>query len=287
MKNYVTALFLLFSLTIQAQKTLKIPLRKYKVATLSDSLSETSGLTFLQNRLFTLNDEGNPNLIFEIDKNSGKIKQKIKTNFANKDWEAITNDETNFYIGDIGNNAGNRKDLSIYQYKNSDSFKKIEFNYTHQKDYSPKYLHHDFDAEAMIFLHQKIHLFTKEWASKSISHYIICPEKATAIQSLEKTETQKIGFVTTDAAYYNGHLYIVGYTKTAKVYLMIFEEDFNGIFFSKPSQKYYLGSAFKVGQVEGIAVSEDGVYISNERFNRLIFNIKPSLYRIPLDLFKK
>jgi hypothetical protein len=53
---------------------------------------------------YHLNDGGNTNEIFEIDKNSGKILNKIQTNFPNKDWEAITNDGENLYIGDFGNN---------------------------------------------------------------------------------------------------------------------------------------------------------------------------------------
>ncbi|MFN8364467.1 MAG: hypothetical protein U0T78_04125 [Cloacibacterium normanense] len=78
-------------------------------------MKETSGLTFLKDKLFTLNDGGNTNEIFEIDKNSGKILSKLKINFPNKDWEAITSDDEDFYIGDFGNNAGSRKDLAIYK----------------------------------------------------------------------------------------------------------------------------------------------------------------------------
>lgn len=293
MKNIVFIIINFLFLSFSAQNVEKIPLRKYKIATLSDSLRETSALNFLNGKLYTINDSGNPNIIFEIDKNSGKILHKIQTNFPNKDWEAITNDGENLYIGDFGNNAGNRRDLTIYKTnpfrvlnseRVSSDYNKIQFNYQDQKDFKTNYLNHDFDCEAMIFLDGKIHLFTKEWYSKEVSHYIINPE-ITENQTVTKIENYKTGFVVTDASYFDGKLYAVGYTKKAKVFMMIFDEDNNGNFFTKTPKKYKLGSAFTVGQVEGIAVNKDGIYISNEDFSKFIFHSKQSLYFIPFGKF--
>ena len=73
MKKLFIFLSFLISIYSFSQKLGKIPLRKYKIAILSDSLRETSGLTFLKDKLYTFNDGGNPNLVFEIDKSSGKI----------------------------------------------------------------------------------------------------------------------------------------------------------------------------------------------------------------------
>ena len=285
MKKTLIFLNLLISLVIFSQKTEKLPLRKYKIAVLSDSLRETSGLTFFKDRLYTINDGGNPNIIYEIDKNSGKILKKIQTNFPNKDWEAITNDGENLYIGDFGNNAGNRRDLTIYSIDNQQEINVIKFSYQNQKDFSVNYLNHDFDAEAMVFINNKIHLFTKEWSAKKVSHYIINP-KSSENQSVTKSESFNTGFVVTDAAYYENKLYVIGYTKKAKTYLMIFEQNDEGLFFSNPTKKYRLGSALTVGQIEGIAVNADGIYISNEGFSKLIFNVNPNLYFIPFNRLK-
>jgi hypothetical protein len=137
----------------------------------------------------------------------------------------------------------------------------------------------------MIFLENHIHLFTKNWKSKNVSHYIINP-KSIEIQNLEPVESFPTGFVVTDAAYFENKLYLVGYNKKAKVYLMIFENS-NGLFFNKNPKKYRLGSAFSIGQVEGIAVNKDGIYISNESFRKLIFNVKQSLYFIPFSELKE
>lgn len=295
MKTFFIFLNLFFSIIFYSQKIEKLPLRKYRIATLSDSLRETSGLTFLKDKLYTINDGGNTNEIFEIDKKSGEILKKIKTNFTNKDWEAITNDGENIFIGDFGNNAGSRKNLMIYKTNLfyvpneemvSPNDNKIQYSYQNQKDFKTNYINHDFDAEAMIFLEGKIHVFSKEWASKNISHYIIDAQNKEN-QLVEKTETLHIGFVVTDASYFQNKLYVVGYTKKAKVYLMIFEKDENGNFFSKIPQKYKLGSALTVGQVEGIAVNNDGLYISNESFSKSIFKVKQRLYLIPFEKLKK
>ena len=148
----------------------------------------------IRDRLYTFNDGGNPNLVFEIDENSGKILNKLQANFPNKDWEAITNDGENLYIGDFGNNAGNRKDLAIYKIENSTNSYKIQFNYQNQKNFKTNYLNHDFDCEAMIFLDNKIHIFSKEWSSKNISHYIINFQNSEN-QTVTKIETLPIGFV--------------------------------------------------------------------------------------------
>lgn len=289
MKNICTIFLIIFSTFVFSQKTEKLPLRKYKIAILSDSLRETSGLTFLKEKLYTINDGGNSPEIFEIDKNSGKTLKKFTTDFPNKDWEAITNDGENLYVGDFGNNAGNRKDLVIYKTNpicspNAETVScnasKFKFNYQEQKEFNINYLNHDFDAEAMIFLDGKLHVFTKEWTSKNISHYILNLQNSDN-QFIEKSENLNIGFVVTDASYFENRLYVVGYTRKAKVYLMVFEKDEKGNFFSKILKKYRLGSAFTVGQVEGIAVNQDGIYISNESFSKFIFKARPSLYFIP------
>jgi len=286
MKKLFIFLSFLISIYSFSQKLENIPLRKYRIATLSDSLRETSGLTFFKDKLYTFNDGGNPNLVFEIDENSGKILNKLQANFPNKDWEAITNDGENLYIGDFGNNAGNRKDLAIYKIENSTNSYKIQFNYQNQKEFKTNYLNHDFDCEAMIFLDNKIHLFSKEWSLKNISHYIINFQNSEN-QTVTKIETLPIGFVVTDASYFEGKLYVVGYTKKGKVFMMIFEENSDGLFFSKPSKKYKLGSALTIGQVEGIAVNKDGVYISNESFSKSIFKVKQSLYFVPFEKIEK
>lgn len=279
--------FLLISFLGFSQKIEKLSLKKYKIAVLSDSLQESSGLTNLDGRLFSFNDSGNTSEIFEIKAGSSYIEKTFQTGLRNIDWEAITNDGENFYVGEFGNNLGTRKDLKFYQipFKNDsliiDSIKTIPFFYPEQTDFTPKNINNNFDAEAMIFSDGNIHLFTKEWITKTVSHYVI-DKNLTENQPAKKLESFDTGFVVTDASVFENKLYVVGYTKNASVYMMIFEKDETGnLFFNKPLKKFSLGRAFSIGQIEGITATEKGVYISGERFNIKIKKVPQSLYFIP------
>ena len=207
--------FFSFSL---AQKTKRLPLKNYKIAVLNDTLRETSGLALMNGRLYSFNDGGNPNEIYEINPKNGQIISTIKVDFPNKDWEAMTSDGQSLYIGDFGNNGGKRTDLAIYKISDN-SHQKISFKYKNQPHFSFKKDKHDFDAEAMIFKDGKIYLFSKEWASLKVSKYAINPDVEEE-QSIEKMEEFKTNFLVTDAFYFNKKLYLVGYNKVAKAFLM-------------------------------------------------------------------
>lgn len=289
MKRIFYLLFLLLSFQISAQKTQRLNLKKYKIASLSDSLKESSGLMNFEGRLFSFNDSGNTSEIFEIKPGSPYIEKTFRTGLKNIDWEAITNDGENFYIGEFGNNLGSRKDLKIYKvpFRNDslivDSIKIIPFYYPEQDDFTPKNINNNFDAEAMIFLGGNIHIFTKEWITNTVSHYVI-DQNISDNQPAHKLESFDTGFVVTDASFYDNKLYVVGYTKKARVFMMIFEKDENGnLFFNKPLKKYALGRAFNVGQIEGITATEKGIYISGERFNIKIKKVPQSLYFVPYN----
>ena len=291
MKKITLFFSLSFFLNFSAQQNYSwLKLTKHQVIILGDSLKENSGLDFFQNRLFTHNDSGNSSDIFEIEKKTGKIKKILKTSLTNVDWEAIASDSSNLYVGDFGNNAGTRKDLAVYKIPIQDSLHlqsatRIPFYYPQQKTFVPKNLDNNFDAEAMIFLNGKIHIFTKEWSSKATTHHTIDVVSNEA-QAAEKIESFPLGYVVTDAAYFNKKLYLVGYTKKTEVFLTIFEETAPGIFFGKKPTRYYLGSAISVGQIEGIAVNEEGVFISGEEFISPFGKVKPRFYFVPAHQMK-
>jgi hypothetical protein len=288
-------LFLILTTVISAfsfsQQADFFKIRKFRIADLNDKIQETSGLNMLNGKLYTFNDSGNTPELFEIDKKTGEILNSIKINAKNKDWEALTNDGNNFYIGDFGNNNGTRKDLEIYKVPfgnnslKTDSVRLISFEYPEQKEFIPKNLETNFDAESMIYLNGKLHIFTKEWSAKSTSHYIIDPEISEK-QKAEKLESYKTGFVVTDASYFDKKLYLIGYTKKTEVFLDIFNETESGIFFKENPKHYYLGSALSIGQIEGIAVDETGIYISGEKFHSPLGSTKPCFYFIPKDKLK-
>mgnify|MGYP001183583985 FL=1 len=291
MKKFFLVFTVVISQSVLSQQTDFLKIKKYRVSYLENQIEETSGLSFFNGKLYTFNDSGNSPELFEIDKSSGKILKIFSINAVNKDWEALASDGNHFYIGDIGNNTGTRKDLKIYKvpFQNDnpkdDQLTIISFSYPEQTDFSPRNTDNDFDAEAMIFLNGKLHLFTKEWASRSTTHYLIDPDQ-TEDQKAEKLEAFKTNFVVTDAAYFDKKLYLVGYTKKTEVFLDIFDETEPGMFFSRSPKHYYLGSSLSVGQIEGVAVDEKGVYISGEKFRSPLGGTKQSFYFIPKEKLK-
>jgi hypothetical protein len=289
-KFFLTFTIVISTFSFSQQKEV-FKIRKYRINYLNEKIQETSGLNIFNGKLYTFNDSGNSPELFELDKTSGEILNTLKINGKNKDWEALTNDGKNFYIGDFGNNGGTRRDLEIYKvpFENNslknDSIKLISFEYPEQEEFIPKYTITNFDAEAMIYLNGKIHLFTKEWSSKSTTHYIIDPEISEK-QKAEKIESFKTNYVVTDACYFDKKLYLIGYTKRTEVFLSIFNETESGLFFQESPIRYYLGSALSIGQIEGIAVDDTGIYISGEKFHSPLGGEKQSLYFIPKDKLK-
>src|SRR4051812_45510552 len=90
-------------------------------ATLPAVLKESSGLCYTDGQLWSFGDSGNPDAIYKIDTTTGAILQTVTiANYPNTDWEDITADALYIYIGDFGNNSGDRTDLKILRVKKSD-----------------------------------------------------------------------------------------------------------------------------------------------------------------------
>ena len=88
---------------------LSIRYRPDYIADLPGILKETSGLVLINGQLWTINDGGNPAGMYQVDTANGKILRTILIrNTTNVDWESITQDDSSVYIGDFGNNFGNR-----------------------------------------------------------------------------------------------------------------------------------------------------------------------------------
>ena len=157
---------MIFSIGLAQAQTLKPKV----IGDLPKKLKETSGLIYNGNgQIWTLNDGGNAASIYLLS-DKGEIKKEIKLKDAkNYDWEALTkDDEGNFYIGDIGNNANNRKHLKIYKIKNPNKVKdndvsvtEIKFKYKSQDEFPPKKSRLYYDCESMIVINDTIFLFSK------------------------------------------------------------------------------------------------------------------------------
>jgi hypothetical protein len=144
-------------------------------------VSETSGLLFYNGKLITHNDSGDGPKLYELDTVSGNVSRTITiTNATHVDWEDIAQDETYIYVGDFGNNNGDRTDLTIYRILKTDfnssssvSSEVITFSYEDQVDFTTNPYNHNFDAEGFSVYNNELIIFSKNWASDDVKAYSI------------------------------------------------------------------------------------------------------------------
>jgi hypothetical protein len=137
---------------------------------LSKVIEETSGLARVDSTFWTLNDSGGEPALYQFDPISGEVLRTVMLSGAeNKDWEDMTTDSTYVYVGNFGNNFGNRKDLKIYKARISDllaqdeiEVEEIEFSYPDQETFSNGY-GHNHDCESIIAYGDSLYLFSKNW----------------------------------------------------------------------------------------------------------------------------
>lgn len=143
-------------------------------------LRESSGLIFFNDLLWSMNDSGGNNKIFGVNTN-GEIEAEVELEgIQNVDWESMTQDEQYIFVGDFGNNYGNRTDLTIHRIKKSDigsekeqkvESDKIEFSFKNQTEFNYGLNSTPFDCEAMIVLNDELYVFTKNWQNQTTVVY--------------------------------------------------------------------------------------------------------------------
>lgn len=248
-------------------------------------LSESSGAIFFNDRLISHNDSGGENKLYELDTISGLVAGTVTiSNATNVDWEDITQDNTNIYIGDIGNNvSGNRTDLKIYKVSKTDylssetvNAQTIAFSYSDQTDFTPKTANTtEWDAEALIsFDANNLILFTKNWADGITKGYVI-PKTAGTYSVSPLSTTLNSGGLITGGTYnpLTAKLYLVGYTNPALQPFVWESEGFSGSdVFSGTNTKTAI-SSFSFEQAEAIAyVDANRYFITSESFSNIISN---------------
>lgn len=261
---------------------------------LPKDLTESSGLLWDEDVLWSHNDSGNPPELYKLDTANGHIIQKVKiTDEDNIDWEDITADKKYIYIGDFGNNRGNRDNLSILRIEKKDiddshkahvKARKIKFSYADQEYLSDKPYQHNYDCEALICIDDYLYIFTKDWADMKTRVYKIPKEPGKyKVQPYDSFDVK--GFVTSAA--YNPQtrqIVLLGYTGWMKYSFMWFLSDYNGDhFFTGNKRRIDMGDG-SAWQTEGITfISPTRFFISNEKEG----NRPASLYAGSIDWQEK
>ena len=250
-------------------------------------LDESSGLSVINGQLWTHIDNTNAS-VFRIDSLSNSVLQTVLINASiNTDWEDLATNDDFLFVGDFGNNYGNRTNLHILRIAKNDlsasatnvNADVINFQYADQTTFTSQLNANSFDCEAFFFYNDSLHLFTKDWVKKITKHYIVPAIPGTYTATLVDSFYVN-GLITSAAIQSDGVITLLGYDNTglAPCFIWMLYDYQPGHFFSGNKRMFTLGSAATLGQVEGIDfLGNNYGYITNERFQQLIFNVPPQL----------
>ncbi len=251
------------------------------ISKLPNELNENSGLIFYDGLFWTINDSGGKNKIYGFDF-LGEIQKRIELkNARNNDWEEIAQNKKNIYIGDFGNNFGNRKNLRIYKVDKDDLNKKhddikagvIEFNYADQHNFKSGMHKTAFDCEAMVELNKELYLFTKNWVNQTTTVYKV-PEKE-GKYSLQPYETFNVNGLVTGADFSPDEkiLALVGYRDYVP-FLWLFT-DFKDDHFFSGKKSFIQMDSITDAQTEGVCFLNNNILLisceQTRRFPQQVF----------------
>ena len=269
------------------------------VANLVDTLSENSGLVWAAGKLYTFNDSGSGTKVYEVTANGTIIRTIHIANSTNVDWEAMTSDSTYFYIGDFGNNNGNRTDLCIYRLLKSEvtnnaldtvAAEKMNFSWADQLDFTSAYNANDFDCEAFYATEDSLFLFSKNWVDLKTKCYSLPNYWTDTLNATLSSQFDVDGLIT-DACKdtINDRIYLLGYKNNGSNFYTSFIwclwDHASNFIFSGNKRRIEIGNVLTVSQTEGITLSDNGTaYVSAEKVINIItipaklFNLNFSAY---------
>jgi len=255
-------------------------LKKFKLPKI---VKESSGLIKIDNRLWTFNDSGGKAALYQIDEHDGHIVKTVNIkNARNRDWEDITYDDNYVYIGDFGNNRGNRKDLRIYKIK-SIKAKIIHFSYSDQKDFKSKPHNNNYDCEAMISHRGKLYLFSKNWQDQKTRLYELSTKSGK--HKAKYLTTCNIQSMVTGASINekSNILLLTTYDELLNVKIFAFT-NYNGNNFFSGEKKILSFLSAPQGQIEGVTFIDNyKAYLSSESFKQYIISLDASLYQLDIS----
>ena len=198
---FISLVVLIFSSCHKNQNRVQPDISIYDTITLdtvqtklSKVIAETSGLALIDSTFWTHNDSGGEPALYEFDPYSGSVLRTVFFNGAeNNDWEDITTDSTYVYVGNFGNNFGNRKNLKIYKARISDLLtedkietEEIAFSYPDQEKFFNGY-GHNHDCESVIAYGDSLYLFSKNWQDMRTKLYSLPKTPGTYVANLIDT----------------------------------------------------------------------------------------------------
>lgn len=249
----------------------------------SSDVEEQSGLALYQDLFWVINDSFCEAELIAYD-SKGKIQRRVDVkDQANIDWEDLAEDEKYIYIGDFGNNRGNRRNLRVLRVEKSSlaqsdengvTAQEIKFSWADQKDFSDRLLKNDYDCEAFFAWGDSLYLFSKDWVDLKTRMYRL--PKDPGDYQIKPQAQYNIDFHVTaaDISKDGKSMALLGY-KNYHSYLTVFY-DYEGTDFFNGKHIALDLSVLGACQTEGVVFgNDDQLFISCEK------SATPSaLYRI-------
>lgn len=236
---------------------------------LHDDLKEISGIIPFGDNLLGFADSGSKASLFELNTDCEIVKEYNIIDAVNNDWEAIAINDGFIYIGDFGNNFGNRTNLEIIKIDVNDLaeetpiFSRLSFTYEDQDNFETRD-EHDFDCEAMIVDGITIYLLTKNRESNKTHVYHLNILETEQIAN--RKDDLSISMLVTDAYYHKeeGNVLVTSY---------FYDDESNSYFnqihrFTLENQDLTINRRVTTGmpleQVESVCILKNGLYIASE-----------------------
>lgn len=179
------------------------------------AIAEVSGSIWVDGTLWVLADGGNAAKLYSIDTATGSIKDSTTfQNTSNIDWEELTLNNTSVFIGDFGNNRGQRRNLRVFRFDRTQLGKQdvfcdtISFSYAEQTDFAnnPFTI---YDCEAMVAFEDSLILFSKSWADLACRVYSLPCVKGT--YKTRQLQTLQPGKLVTGACAFGNKVVLCAY----------------------------------------------------------------------------
>lgn len=269
---YIAGLLLLLGFGLQGQSKPK------RVVHLGQELREISGMVWMgRDSIWAINDSGNEPILYLLGE-KGRVRRAIPLPVQNVDWEELCTDgKGNLFIGDFGNNANTRHQFNIYRYAiGSGALDSIQFTYN---DYFKTKVgaRHAFDMEAMVWINDSLHLFSKSMFSGNFftKHYVL-PARSGAQRAMLQDSFLCAGRAISGACYdaKSQRLFLIGYyfgkkwgfLPKTKATIYVFEKAGGRQIFKGKHRKIKAPRCIWARQYESLALADPNwLVLANER----------------------
>lgn len=244
---------------------------------LESQLFETSGIEkYNDNKFISFNDSGNEPILFILNQDY-KIEGKTNLPVQNFDWEDITYDGENYFLSDLGNNNGNRKNLVIHKINsNLELENTLNISYKNQGEFKKDTLN-EFDSETIISWKNRLLIFSKN--RKFLTTEVFEVDKNLSNQKLARINAFDAKALITSGDYNKetNTLILLGYNFKREHFLFVFK---NFSLKSKLTPRIILLDELKGKQAEAIKfISRNKLIITSEAEK----NKQPKLWEISIS----